>query len=79
MKCIVCVCVCVCIYIGFSGGSDYKESRDALYARDPGLVPGPERSAREGNGYPLQYSCLQNPMNSGAWWATVHGLKNSQT
>ena len=75
----VCMYVYVYMHIGFPGGSDYKESRDSLYARDPGLMPGLGRSAREGNGYPLQYSCLENPMNRGARWATVHGLKKSRT
>ena len=42
-------------------------------ARDVGLTPGLGRSPREGNGDPLQYSCLGNPMDRGAWWATVHG------
>ena len=41
---------------------------------DVGLIPHPERSLGEGNGNPLQYSCLQNPMIRGAWWATVHGV-----
>ena len=41
--------------------------------RDAALIPGLERSPGEGNGNPLQYSCLENPMDRGAWWATVHG------
>ena len=41
--------------------------------RDVGSVPGLGRSPGEGNGDPLQYSCLENPMDRGAWWATVHG------
>ena len=40
---------------------------------DPGLIPGSGRSPGEENGNPLQYSCLENPMDRGAWWATVHG------
>ena len=40
---------------------------------DLGSIPGSGRSPREGNGIPLQYSCLENPMDGGAWWATVHG------
>ena len=48
-------------------------------ARDVGLSPGLERSPGEGNGYPLQYSCLDNPMHRGAWWATVHGATNGWT
>ena len=44
------------------------------YAGDLGSIPGSGRSPREGNGNPLQYSCLENPMDRGAWWATVHGV-----
>ena len=46
---------------------------------DPGLIPGSGRSPGEGNGNPLQYSCLENPMDRGAWWATVHGVAKSRT
>ena len=53
------------------GGSDSKES--ACNAGDPGSIPGSGRSPRKGNGNPLQHSCLENPMDRGAWWATVHG------
>ena len=42
--------------------------------RDVGLIPGSGRSPGEGNGTPLQYSCLENPMDGGAWWAVVHGV-----
>ena len=41
--------------------------------RDPGSIPGSGRSPQEENGYPLQYSCLENPMDRGTWWATVRG------
>ena len=41
---------------------------------DPGLIPGSRRSLGEGNSNPLQYSCLENLMDRGAWWATVHGV-----
>ena len=47
-----------------------KES--ACNTGDSGSVPGLGRSPREGNGYPLHYSCLENPMDRGAWWASVH-------
>ena len=57
---------------GFPGGSDGKES--ACNVGDLGLIPGSGRSPRKGNGYPLQYSCLDNPMDRGAWWAAVHGV-----
>ena len=55
-----------------SGGPDGKES--ACSVGDLGLIPGLGRSPREGNGNPLQYSCLGNPMDSRAWWAVVHGV-----
>ena len=48
-------------------------------AGDPGSVPGSGRSPGEGNGYPLQYSCLENSMDRGAWWATVHVITKSRT
>ena len=63
--------------MGFSGGSDGKES--ACDAEDLGLIPGLGRSPGEGNGNPLQYSCLENTMERGAWWAIVHGVTKSQT
>ena len=61
----------------FPGGSDGKAS--AYNAGDPGLIPGLGRSLGEGNGNPLQYSCLENSMDGGAWWATVHGVAKSRT
>ena len=54
-----------------------KES--ACNAGDLGSIPGLGRSLGEGNGNPLQCSCLENPMDSGAWWATVYGVAKSQT
>ena len=51
----------------------------AYNAGDLGSIPGSGRSPGEGNGNPLQYSCLENPMDGGAWWATVHGITKSQT
>ena len=47
------------------------------YAGDVGSFPGWGRSPGEGNGNPLQYSCLENPMDGGVWWATVHGIRKS--
>ena len=47
--------------------------------RDAGLIPGSGRSPGGGQGNPLQYSCLENPMDRGAWWTTVHGVAKSQT
>ena len=62
---------------GFPGSSDGKES--ACSAGDPGLTPGWGRSPGGGRGNPLQYSCLGNPMDKGAWRATVRGVAKSQT
>ena len=61
----------------FPGGSEVKVS--ACNAGDLGSIPGSGRSPGEGNGNPLQYSCLENPMDGGAWWATVHGVLKSRT
>ena len=58
------------MFLCFPGGSDGKES--ACNARDLASIPGLGRSPGEGNGYPLQYSCLDNPMDRGAWRLTVH-------
>ena len=60
-----------------SDGSDGKAS--VYNAGDPGSIPGSGRSPGEGNGNPLQYYCLENPMDRGAWQATVHGVAKSQT
>ena len=57
--------------MGFSGGSDGKES--ACSAGDPSSTPGLGRSSGRTNGHPLQYSCLENPQDRGAWWPTVYG------
>ena len=54
--------------MGFSGGSDGNES--ACKAGDPGSIPGSGRAPGKGNGYTLQYLCLENSMDRGAWWAT---------
>ena len=62
---------------GLPGVSDGKEP--ACSVGDLGLISGPARSLGEGNGYPLQYSCLENSMERGAWWATVHGVTQSGT
>jgi len=65
------------VFIGFPGDSDSKES-----ASKPGdlyLIPGLGRSPGGGHGNPLQYSCLENPMDGGTWWATINGVTKSQT
>ena len=63
--------------LGFPGGSDSKEATCSV--GDPGSIPRWGRSSGEGNGHPLQYSCLENPMDRGAWRATVHGVTKCQT
>ena len=68
---------CMDIRWGFPGGSDSKES--TCSAGDLGSVPGFGRFPGGGHGNPLQYSCLENPMYGGDWWATVHGVAKSQT
>ena len=67
------MCMCIC----FPGGSEGKASAGDV--EDPGSIPGSGRSPGEGNGNSLQYSCLENLMDRGAWWATVHGVTKSQT
>ena len=62
---------------GFSGGSDHKES--ACNTGDLDLISGLGRFPGEGNGNPLQYSCLENPLDRGAWWATVYRVTKNQT
>ena len=64
-------------HFDFPDGSDGKES--ASNAGDLGLIPGLGRSPGGGNGNPLQYSCLENPLDGEAWQATVHGVRRSQT
>ena len=63
--------------MGFPSGSDGKES--ACNVEDLGSIPGLGRSPGGGHGNPLQYSCLENPMDRGAWWATAHGVTKSHT
>ena len=63
--------------MGFPGGSDGKES--ACNAGDLGSIPGSGRSPGEGNGNPLQCSCLENSRDEGAWWAAVYGIAQSLT
>ena len=63
--------------MGFPGSSHSKES--ACNAGDPGSTLSGEDSPGEGNGYPIQYSFLENSMDRGVWWATVHGVAKNQT
>ena len=58
--------------LGYPGGSVVKNP--PANAGDMGLIPGPGGSPGEGNGNPLQYSCLEKPMDREAWWATIHGV-----
>ena len=72
------VCVCVCVY-GVPQWLSSKESAcDAGIEGGMGLIPRWERSLGGGHGNPLQYSCLENPLDVGAWWATVHRVAKSQ-
>ena len=63
--------------MGFPGGSVVKNP--PANAGDMGSFPGSGKSPGEGNGNPFQYSCLGNPTDRGAWWATVHGVAKSRT
>ena len=65
------------LYMACTGGSEVKSS--ACNVGDLGSIPGSGRSPGEGNGNPLQYSCLENPMDREAWWATVQGVAKSRT
>ena len=67
----------MCYLQGFFGGSEGKES--ACNAGESGSIPGLGRSLGEGHGNPLQYSCLENSMDKGAWKVTVYGVAKSQT
>ena len=63
------------LHRAFPGGASGKNPQtSAGDVRDTGSIHGSERSPGGGNGNPLQYSCLENPMDTGAWWATVHGV-----
>ena len=66
--------------MGFTGATVVKNlSANAGDSRNLGLIPGLGISPGEGNSNPLQYSCLKNPMDRGAWWAAVHGLTKTWT
>ena len=71
------ICYTLVVIVDFPGGSEGKVS--ACNAGDPGSIPGSGRSPGEGNGNPLQHCCLENPMDGGAWWATIHGVAKSWT
>ena len=70
------------MYIGFGVSQMvnwFKKKIPPANSGDVGLLSGSGRSPGEGNGNPLQYSCLGNPMDRGAWWAIVHGVAKSRT
>ena len=64
---------------GFTGGTVIKTACHCRRHKKQGLISGSGRSPRKGNGNPLRYSCLENPMDRGAWQATVHRVTQSQT
>ena len=68
-----------CVLGGFPGGAGGKKTASSCRRlKRHGFIPGSGRSPGEGHGNPLQYSCLENPMDRGAWWATIHGVAKSQ-
>ena len=69
--------ILILFHTTFPDSLDAKES--ACNAADLGSIPGSGRSPGEGNGSPLQYSCLEDPKDKGAWWAKVHGVAKSWT
>ena len=76
-RCIITLCTTKKEKLGFPGESDGK--RFAYSVGDVGSIPVSRRSPGDGNGNPFQDSCLENPMDRGAWWATVHGVAKNQT
>ena len=72
-------CSVVVKHAKFQASFMAQRLRNRLQARDLGLIPGLGRSPGGEHGNPLQYSCLENPMDRGAWLATVHGVAKSQT
>ena len=76
----ICICVYTYTHTGFPGSSVVKNlPANAREAGDSGLISGSRRSPEVGNGNPLQYSCLENSIDRGAWQAIVHGVAKSQT
>ena len=65
--------------LGIPGGTRGKELEISRDIRDSSLIPGSGKSPGRGHGNPLQYSCLENPLDRGAWWSVVHGVTQSQT
>ena len=80
VKCFLCIISCNIHSNPVRSGPLFSEVKaSACNAGDLGSVPRSGRSPGEGNGSPFQYSCLENPMDRGAWWATVHRVSNSWT
>ena len=72
--------MCLWVYLLITTSLDSSDGKEsACNAGDPGSIPGLGRPPEEGNGNPLQYSCLENSKNRGAWWAIVHGVTKNQT
>ena len=70
---------CILYQLGFPGGTSDNPPANAGDVRDVGCIPGSGRSSGEGHSSPLQYSCLENPISRGTWWAAVLGVAESQT
>ena len=80
MKKNMCMYIYMYVCMGFLGGSVVKNlPASEGDIRDTGLIPGSGRSSGGGQGNPLQYSCLENPTDRAAWWATVHGVSKNRT
>ena len=76
----ICVCVCVCVYKYSRTLTWWLSGEESTcQCRYMGLIPGSGRSHGEGNGNPLEYSCLGNSMDGGTWWPTVHRVAKSRT
>ena len=73
------ICLILLIYLEIRKASMAQEVKNVPAMQETCLIPELGRFPGEGNEYPLQYSCLENPMDRGAWWAIVHGVTKSQT
>ena len=70
--------MCACLYVGFPGGASKELPATAGHVTDTCSIPGLGRAPGGGHGNPLRYSCLENPMDRGAWRAAVHGVRHNR-